>query len=122
MTTETDELRQEVASLSKELADLRKALAEGKDIKAITPVKVDTTYLCPKDPNRQKVLDNDGVVLPEDGPLHLNGWITKIENVSRKHQTFGPDGRPIQFESIHQVATWKCQQDGSELTLDPYLK
>jgi hypothetical protein len=120
--SDTETLERQVQSLSKELSDLRKALSEGKDVKAITPVKVDTTYLCPKDPNRQKVLSQNGFVMPDDGPLHLNGWITKIEHVKSQHNGVGPDGRPFVFETTHMVATWKCQQDGSTLTLDPYLK
>jgi len=110
----------EISELRQEVAELRKALAGVKDIDLVKPVKVDTTYLCPKDPNRDKILDANGVVMPDDGPLHLSGFITDIRNVAKKHRTIGPDGRQLEFEAIHQTATWICSVDGSEIKLDPY--
>lgn len=110
----------EIDDLRKEVAELRKSLKGLSGVKLVEPVKVDLTYLCPKDPQRQKIMDAEGVVMPEDGPQHLAGFITDIRNVAKKHRTMGADGREIQFEAIHQTATWICATDGSEIKLDPY--
>lgn len=115
-----EEMREIITAQGQALADLRQAIAEGRDLKTVVPVKIDFVYLCPGDPHYQKIIDQGGMVLPEDGPTHRNGWITKVESVSRKHQTFGQNGRPIEFETTHQVAVWKCQTCGAEKTLDPY--
>lgn len=112
-----------VEDLEKEVQDLKELvtqIAAAKGIKPPQPVKVDMTYLCPKDPNREKVLAAGGVVMPEDAPVHLAGYITDIQNVPEKKFTFGPDGRRIQFEVMHRTAKWICGTDGSTIDLDPY--
>ena len=90
-----------------------------KDTEEAQPVKIDLKYLCPKDPNRDKILKADGMVLPEDGPTHLSGFITDIKNVTEKKRTF-VNGRQLEFEVVHQTAVWICQTDGSKIELDPY--
>lgn len=111
----------DIETLRQEVADLRKALAGVQGVQLIQPVNIALTTLCPKDPNRDKILEAGGVVMPEDGPTHLGGFITDIRNVAKKHRTMGPDGRQIEFEAIHQTATWICATDGSEIKLDPYV-
>lgn len=114
----------EIEDLKKQVSELTatvKALIEGKDPKALKPVKVDMTYLCPKDPNREKIIKAGGVVLPDDGPQHLRGWITDQKNIPAKHRTFDPNtGKQVEFTTYHSTATWICQTDGSEIHLDPY--
>ncbi len=91
-----------------------------RDIEEVEPVKVDLTYLCPKDPNRDKILKADGVVMPEDGPVHLGGYITDIRYTMEKKYTFAQDGRRMEFEVPHKSAKWICSTCASEINLDPY--
>ncbi len=107
-------------TVQKELDDLKKALAQGKDLKALTPVKVDMTYLCSKDPNREKIIKADGVVMPDDGPKHLGGYITDIAYTDEKKRTF-VEGRQTEFVVKRKSAKWICSTCGSEKTIDPYL-
>ena len=83
------------------------------------PVKIDLKYLCPNDPNRQKIIDAGGMVLPEDGPLHQSGWITDQKNVESKHRTFS-NGREVEFTTTHQTANHICQTCGGVTFLDKY--
>jgi len=86
------------------------------------PVKIDLTRLCPNDPNYDKIIEAGGVVLPEDGPQHLSGYMTKTENVEEKRYTYDPNGRRIEFPVFHQTSVWICQAkgcDGKRL-IDPY--
>lgn len=115
----------EIDDLRKEVAELRKSLKGLSGVKLVEPVKVDLTYLCPKDPQNKSLTEaangeKFAIVMPDDGPKHLSGFITDIRNVAKKHRTMGPEGREIQFEAIHQTATWICATDGSEIKLDPY--
>lgn len=111
----------EVEALKKELAELKQALANGKPITAPPkPVQVDLKYLCPNDPNRKKLEENNGLVLPEFAPQHTFGWFLKIEQVQKKHRTFGQDGKEIEFTSTHMIAIWKCQHCLAEKNIDPY--
>ena len=85
------------------------------------PTFVDMTYLCPKDPNYQKIKDAEGwVATTADAPTHLGGFITDIQFRPKKHNIVGPDGRPMQFETQEKSAVWVCAKDGSEVKLDPY--
>jgi len=93
-----------------------------KTLEEPKPVKIDLTYLCPNDPNREKIIEAGGFVLPEDGPQHLGGYITKIEIVEEKKYTYDPNGRRIEFPIKHQTAVWVCQTKGcdGQITIDPY--
>lgn len=95
-------------------------MTKTREIETEKPVKVDLTYLCPNDPNRAKIIEANGVVLPEDGPTHLGGYLTDIKNVEKKKQTFAADGRHIEFPVVHQTALWTCSTCGAEVKLDPY--
>jgi hypothetical protein len=106
--------------LEKQVAELRAIVSSIPGLKVPQPVKISLKYLCPKDPNHDKLVDANGLVMPEDGPVHTLGWITDIKNVVQKHRTFNQDGKEVQFTSTHQTATWKCQTCGSELNVDPY--
>lgn len=89
-----------------------------KDIEDI-PVKIDLRTLCPNDPNRQKIIDAGGVVLPKDAPLHAAGWIVDQKTVTQKKRTFR-DGREVEFNVEHMTARRVCQRCGGETILDPY--
>ena len=83
------------------------------------PVKVDLRYLCPNDPNREKIIAAGGVVLPKDGPLHDTGWIVDQKTVETKHRAF-KNGREVEFETQHMTAKRVCQKCGGETVIDPY--
>ena len=93
-----------------------------KTLEEPKPVKVDLTYLCPNDPNRDKIIEGGGVVMPEDGPQHQSGYIVKTEDVEEKKYTYDPQGRRIEFKVMHKIAFWVCQSKGCDgkLTIDPY--
>jgi hypothetical protein len=82
-------------------------------------VKIDTKYLCPNDPNRAKILEAGGMVLPDDGPVHQGGWIVDQKTVEQKKRTFS-NGREVEFVVQHQTAKRICQRCGGETILDPY--
>jgi hypothetical protein len=85
------------------------------------PTFVDMTYLCPKDPNYQKIKDAEGWVETADGaPTHLGGFITDIKYTDEKKRTYAQDGRQIEFVVKHKSAKWTCSTCGSEKVLDPY--
>lgn len=96
--------------------------ARVKTLEEPKPVKVDLTYLCPNDPNRDKIIEAGGIVMPEDGPLHLGGYIAKTEDVEEKKYTYDPQGRRIEYKITHKIAFWVCQTTGCDgkLTIDPY--
>lgn len=89
------------------------------------PVRIDTTYLCPKDPNREKVLaatiegTKYAMVLPKDAPKHESGWFVRPEVTSTKHRAF-VDGKQMEFENTYTKNVWKCQTDGSEIPVERY--
>lgn len=103
-----------------ELTNAIRELMGTKKAPELTPIKVDLTYLCPNDPNRAKVLASNGLVLPVDAPVHTSGFITDTKAVEKKHQTFGPDGRRMEFNATHMTATWICATCNAEIKLDPY--
>lgn len=106
--------------LEQQIDELRRIVSNIPGAKGAQPVQVSLKYLCPKDPNHDILVNNNGLVMPEHGPVHTLGWITDIKNVIRKHRTMNQDGKEVQFTSTHQTATWKCQQCGSEVNVDPY--
>lgn len=91
-----------------------------REIEEPKPVKVDLTYLCPKDPNRKKILEANGVVMPDDEPQHKGGYITDIRFTPEKKRTYDATGRQIEFNVQRKSATWICSTCGSEIKLDPY--
>jgi hypothetical protein len=109
-----------IEDLEKEVAELKQLLTSIPGVKVARPVTVDLKYLCPKDPNFKAITEAEGVVMPAEGPTHLNGWITDIKNTLKKHRTFNQEGKEIEFTSTHTSATWKCQTCGAEKNVDPY--
>lgn len=100
-------------------------MTKTKELEELKPVKVDLTYLCPNDPNRESILKAAGgetsvMLLPDDGPQHLGGYITDIKFSPEKKRTF-VEGKPFQFEVQRKSALWTCSTCGAEVKLDPYL-
>lgn len=97
-------------------------MTKTRELEEDKPVKVSLTYLCPNDPNRAKILEAEGVVMPADGPQHLGGYIVDIRNEEQKKWIVGPDGKNMLVPIVHQTARWLCSAAncGGEIKLDPY--
>lgn len=84
-----------------------------------TPVKIDLRTVCPNDPNRQKIVEAGGVVLPKDGPQHQAGWFEDQRVIQEKKRTFR-EGREVEFTVDRMTAVRVCQRCGSRTLMDPY--